>query len=65
MADSCSTEQIASVVRDFEGVRRKQTIGEIVRAFRIESPDVIASFGEDAAVISHGKEVLLLAADGI
>jgi hypothetical protein len=61
----CSTARIASVVRNYEGVRRKHAIGEMVRAIRIDAPEVIASFGEDAAVIEHGDEVLLLAADGI
>ncbi len=65
MVYSCSTEDIAKTVREYEGVRRKQTIGEMVRALRIDSPSVLASFGEDAAVIDHGEEVLLLAADGI
>lgn len=37
----------------------------MVKAIRIDSPDVIASFGEDAAVIGHHDEALLLAADGI
>jgi hypothetical protein len=62
---SCSTETIASVVREYEGVRRKHAIGDMVKAIRIEAPDVIASFGEDAAVIGHHDEALLLAADGI
>jgi putative methanogenesis marker protein 2 len=62
---SCSTAKIATVVREYEGVRRKQAIGEMVKAIRIDSPGVIASFGEDAAVIEHGSEALLLAADGI
>jgi uncharacterized protein len=63
--NGCSTAKIATVVREYEGVRRKQSIGEMVRAIRIDAPHVIASFGEDAAVIEHGDEVLLLAADGI
>jgi putative methanogenesis marker protein 2 len=61
----CSTAKIADAIRDYEGVRRKHTIGEMVRAIRIDAPDIIASFGEDAAVIDHGDEALLLAADGI
>ncbi|MDD1696476.1 MAG: methanogenesis marker 2 protein [Methanoregula sp.] len=65
MVHSCSTEMIAKTVREYEGVRRKHTIGEMVRALRIEAPHVIASFGEDAAVIEHNGEALLLAADGI
>jgi hypothetical protein len=63
--NGCSTAKIATVVREYEGVKRKKTIGEMVRAIRIDAPNVIASFGEDAAVIEHGDEVLLLAADGI
>jgi len=63
---SCSTETIAKVVREYEGVKRKHTIGEMVKALRIDAPHVIAAFGEDAAVIEHGSgEALLLAADGI
>jgi uncharacterized protein len=62
---SCSTEKIAQAVREYEGVKRKHAIGEMVKAVRIDAPDVIASFGEDAAVIKHGDEALLLAADGI
>ena len=65
MANSCSTKTIAKVVREYEGVRRKNAIGEMVNALKIDAPHIIAAFGEDAAVIQHGKEVLLLAADGI
>ena len=61
----CSTEIIANVVREYEGVRRKHAIGEMVNALKIDAPHVIASFGEDAAVIEHHGEALLLAADGI
>jgi uncharacterized protein len=62
---SCSTEAIAKVVREYEGVRRKHAIGDMVKALRIDAPHVLASFGEDAAVIEHHGEALLLAADGI
>lgn len=62
---SCSTAQIATSVREYEGVKRKHSIGDMVRAFHIDSPEILASFGEDAAVIAHGSEALLLAADGI
>jgi putative methanogenesis marker protein 2 len=62
---SCSTEAIAKVVREYEGVRRKNAIGEMVKALKIDAPHVRASFGEDAAVIEHHGEALLLAADGI
>ena len=62
---SCSTETIAKVVREYEGVKRKHAIGEMVKALKIDAPHVVASFGEDAAVIEHHGEALLLAADGI
>jgi putative methanogenesis marker protein 2 len=62
---SCSTETIAKVVQEYEGVKRKHAIGEMVKALKIDAPHVVASFGEDAAVIEHNGEALLLAADGI
>jgi len=62
---SCSTETIAKVVREYEGVKRKRAIGRMVNALRIDAPHVLAAFGEDAAVIEHHGEALLLAADGI
>jgi putative methanogenesis marker protein 2 len=62
---SCSTESIAKTVREYEGVKRKHAIGEMVKALRIDAENVIAAFGEDAAVIEHHGEALLLAADGI
>ncbi|MDD4137814.1 MAG: methanogenesis marker 2 protein [Methanoregula sp.] len=65
MVHNCSTESIAKVVREYEGVRRKQAIGDMVKALMIDAPQVVAAFGEDAAVIEHNGEALLLAADGI
>ena len=62
---SCSLGSVKKAVREYEGVTRKHAIGEMIKALRLDSPDVIASFGEDAAVIRHGDEALLLAADGI
>jgi len=62
---TCSTEEIADAVRLYAGVTRKKEIGAMVRALSFDSPDVIASFGEDAAVIRHCGGALLLAADGI
>jgi len=62
---SCSTETVAKAVREYEGVKRKHAIGEMVNALKIDAPHVIAAFGEDAAVIEHNGEALLLAADGI
>ena len=65
MVHSCSTETIAKTVREYEGVKRKHAIGEMVKALKIDAPHVVAAFGEDAAVIEHHGEALLLAADGI
>ncbi len=58
-------ESIASELRGFVGVTRKKQIGDIIAYFPVESERIIASFGEDAAVIDDGDEVMLLAADGI
>jgi putative methanogenesis marker protein 2 len=62
----CSTDTVAQAVREYEGVTRKKVIGDMIRSLRMANPDVVASFGEDAAVIRHNAEdALLLAADGI
>ena len=65
MEESQPTALIADRIREYEGVRRKHAIGELVQAFSMDAPDVLADFGEDAAVIRHGDQALLLAADGI
>jgi len=65
VAKNCSTQSVAIAVREYEGVTRKHAIGEIIRSLRLDRPDVVASFGEDAAVIRQGENGLLLAADGI
>ncbi len=62
---NCSADSVARAVREYEGVTRKHTIGSIIKGLQFHSSDVIAAFGEDAAVIRHGQEALLLAADGI
>jgi uncharacterized protein len=62
---NCSTEQIAQAVREYAGVTRKHAIGEIIQSLRIDSDNVVVSFGEDAALIKNNDEGLLLAADGI
>ncbi|OKY78395.1 MAG: Selenophosphate synthetase-related protein [Candidatus Methanohalarchaeum thermophilum] len=58
-------DKVIRELRSFEGIKRKNAIGPFVRKF-VDHPDnVIASFGEDAAVIEVGEEILLLSADGI
>jgi putative methanogenesis marker protein 2 len=58
-------ESLAAELRGFVGVTRKKQIGDLISYFPVESERIIASFGEDAAVIDDGEEVMLLAADGI
>lgn len=58
-------ESLAAELRGFVGITRKKRIGDALRYFPITSDKIMASFGEDAAVIDNGDEVLLLAADGI
>ncbi|MCL2460535.1 MAG: methanogenesis marker 2 protein [Euryarchaeota archaeon] len=64
---ACSIESIAEAVRKYDGVKRKLAIGSLVRSLNLPVEYVIASFGEDAAVIATdtSDDVLLLAADGI
>jgi uncharacterized protein len=58
-------QSLVAELRGFAGITRKKQIGSILQFFPIESERIIASFGEDAAVIDDGDEVMLLAADGI
>ncbi len=56
-------ERLAESLRDYLGTTRKHTIKNIVGIFDEQGTN--PSFGEDAAIIDHGDEALLLAADGI
>ncbi|OUJ19205.1 Selenophosphate synthetase-related protein [Methanonatronarchaeum thermophilum] len=58
-------KRLASELRNFPGVTRKNPIGPLVEKFADHPENVIASFGEDAAVIEVGDEGLVFAADGI
>lgn len=59
-------QEIITEIRSYPGVTRKRVISEVVQFFSIpKDSNVIASFGEDCAVLEHGDEALLLAADGI
>ena len=64
MESTQPTALIAGRIREYEGVRRKHAIGELVQAFAMDAPDVLADFGEDAAVIRNGDQAQLLAAEG-
>jgi putative methanogenesis marker protein 2 len=53
-------------IRNYPGVTRKRTISEVISFFPlIPNKNVLAAYGEDAAVIKFNDDVLLLAADGI
>jgi putative methanogenesis marker protein 2 len=56
-------ETLAESLRDYLGATRKHSIKNIVNVF--DEKGTNPSFGEDAAIIDHGDEALLLAADGI
>lgn len=59
-------EQIVREIRSYPGVTRKKIISDVVKFFPISDDNkLIAAFGEDAAVIDHGEDALLLAGDGI
>ncbi|HJJ30674.1 MAG TPA: methanogenesis marker 2 protein [Methanocorpusculum sp.] len=64
-SDIYTPATVADAVKKYDGVRRKQAIGSLVKTLHIENPEVIADYGEDAAVIQQGRTALLLAADGI
>ncbi len=64
-SDNYTPASVIAAVKKYDGVRRKQAIGSLVKALHIENMDVIASYGEDAAVIQNGRTALLFAADGI
>jgi len=48
-------ESLAAELRGFVGITRKKQIGNLMQFFPIESERIIASFGEDAAVIDDGE----------
>ena len=58
-------DSLTAELRGFAGITRKKQIGDLIKYFPVNSDKIVASFGEDAAVIGDGEEVMLLAADGI
>lgn len=58
-------ELLLADLRAFAGITRKKRIGNLLQYLPVTSDKILASFGEDAAVIDNGDHVLLLAADGI
>jgi uncharacterized protein len=59
-------EALVQAVKTHPGVTRKQSIHDVMNFIpTMPHSSVLASYGEDAAVIEYGDSVLLLAADGI
>lgn len=59
-------DTLVSDIRRHPGVTRKATISDVISFFpNMSMENVLASYGEDAAVVAHNDDALLLAADGI
>ncbi|MBU0685420.1 MAG: methanogenesis marker 2 protein [Thermoplasmatota archaeon] len=59
-------EEIVKHIREYRGVVRKGPVTSVAAGLiPIQIEDVLAAYGEDAAVIKCGREILLMAADGI
>ncbi|MBP2143060.1 putative methanogenesis marker protein 2 [Methanococcus voltae] len=65
-------KSVVNLVKTFEGVTRKKEIKNVVNNFKFNTEDcdydfeIIADFGDDAAIIGYDDEnAILLAADGI
>lgn len=57
---------LVSAIRSYRGVQRKRAIRPVaLDLLAVPKGRVMATHGEDAAVIQVGKEILLMAADGI
>lgn len=58
--------EIIERVRSYRGVTRKAPIESVARSLiPANSGKMVAASGEDSAAIRHGRDILLLAADGI
>ena len=59
-------EHLGKALRQYRGVGRNGAVSPAAAGLiPLQSADVLAAYGEDAAVIKVGKEILLMAADGI
>ena len=59
-------KELVKELRSYKGVQRKGPIGPVaMNLLPLPNEDVLAAHGEDAAVIKCGREILLMAADGI
>jgi len=63
---SVKLEEVVKRIREYKGVVRKGPVSSVAMTLLPVGDEVIlASHGEDAAVIKCGREILLMAADGI
>lgn len=59
-------DEIVKRIREYKGVVRKGSITNVAMTLLpVEKDMILAAHGEDAAVIKCGREILLMAADGI
>jgi putative methanogenesis marker protein 2 len=59
-------EDLVKKIRQYRGVVRKGPVAQVAMSLiPLQNEDILAAFGEDAAVIKCGREILLMAADGI
>ena len=59
-------DKLVAEIRDYKGVSRKGPIASVAMDLLPTSTEMLlATHGEDAAVIKCGREILLMAADGI
>jgi uncharacterized protein len=57
---------LVDALRNFPGVTRKKSISDVINFFPKQAhTKILASYGEDAAVVEENGKLLLLAADGI
>jgi selenophosphate synthetase-related protein len=59
--------ELIAALREYPGLARKEPIADVFRKLVLEGAPgpQLPNYGDDAAVIPHGGEFLLLAADGI
>lgn len=61
-----SLRDVVRAIRSYRGVQRKRAIPSVaLDLLTVPGDGVMATHGEDAAVIEFGEEILLMAADGI
>jgi putative methanogenesis marker protein 2 len=59
-------KELVKELRAYKGIQRKGPIASVAKSLLpMPTEDVLAAHGEDAAVIKCGREILLMAADGI